>query len=263
MVLELLLRGLAPVAAASLMFLHSQAAAIAVGACGALGDQGDAALVASNIERFPAQGEAKRIAVVIVHGSSGLARFRDAYSAYARLLASHGISAYLVDYYTEAEARTMTNGAPAEFDYPAHVRCWIDRVSRAVDAVGRQESRDREVALLGFSQGARLSVAVASMNRRVAALATLYGRLPREEEMPATLRRLPPLLNLHGSQDQQVPLQEGQRLVEVTKKLGGPAELVVYPGEGHGFDFAENTTSAADAHSRILSFFLNRATAGK
>jgi acetyl esterase/lipase len=45
--------------------------------------------------------------------------------------------------------------------------------------------------------------------------------------------QFPPLLVYHGDKDPLVPLQQSQLLVEVLKKEGVPAELIIKPGGGH------------------------------
>ncbi len=194
------------------------------------------------------------LSVLILPGASGLAPFRDAYAAYAQALAEIGVQAYLVDYYSEAEAALMPN-PPAGFDYPAHMRCWAQRVSSTVTALSKPPFSARRVALLAFSQGARVAVAVAAANPQVERLATLYGRLPRDEERLQAISHLPPLLNLHGDADRLVPIEEGRRLVSHAQALGTEAVLVPYPGEGHGFDFAQGQAAAEDARRRVLAFF--------
>lgn len=194
-------------------------------------------------------------AVLIVHGASGLARFREAYVAYAKLMVSRGVSAYLIDYYSPHEISVLAEKGAAGLNYPAHVRCWVERISAAVDELGSPAAKPRSLSLLGFSQGARLAVAVAATHSaRVDRIVTLYGRLPRDDERTAPLQRLPELLNLHGDEDREVPVQEGRRLVNEALRLGGRAEIVVYPGEGHGFDFSNDSAAAADARRRVVEF---------
>ncbi len=43
----------------------------------------------------------------------------------------------------------------------------------------------------------------------------------------------PPVLFIHGDADPVVPLQQSEKMVEVLKKAGGKAELIVKPGGGH------------------------------
>ncbi len=44
----------------------------------------------------------------------------------------------------------------------------------------------------------------------------------------------PPFLIVHGDQDDQVPIEQSQRLHAKLKETGVPSELVVLPGAGHG-----------------------------
>src|SRR5437667_208498 len=78
----------------------------------------------------------------------------------------------------------------------------------------------------------RRAVAAASArDPRIAALVVFYGFIPNGQH--ARIDRLPPLLLLHGDADDNVPLLFGQTLLSFARQLGGRAELVVYPGEGH------------------------------
>ena len=44
----------------------------------------------------------------------------------------------------------------------------------------------------------------------------------------------PPFLIIHGDKDDQVPLEQSQRLHAKLKETGVPSELIVLPGAGHG-----------------------------
>jgi dipeptidyl aminopeptidase/acylaminoacyl peptidase len=59
---------------------------------------------------------------------------------------------------------------------------------------------------------------------------------------------------LHGDADQVIPVEAGKELAAEAKKLGAPVELVIYPGESHGFgaDFAKK--NATDALNRTIVF---------
>jgi acetyl esterase/lipase len=93
----------------------------------------------------------------------------------------------------------------------------------------------------------RLAVAAAA-DPRISALVVFYGGIP--DMVRDRLVRLPPLLALHGEADRIVPIAEGRELVERARALGGEAELIAYPGEGHGFDLALHSPIAEDARSR-------------
>jgi dipeptidyl aminopeptidase/acylaminoacyl peptidase len=57
------------------------------------------------------------------------------------------------------------------------------------------------------------------------------GFVPSDDQGTQT-DHLPPLLVLHGSSDENVSLESGREIVNLAHRLGGQAELVVYP-EGH------------------------------
>ncbi|MFN8021984.1 MAG: alpha/beta fold hydrolase [Acidimicrobiales bacterium] len=60
-----------------------------------------------------------------------------------------------------------------------------------------------------------------------------------------------PLLVLHGEDDPVVPVGQSRVLVERIRAAGGDVDLVVYPGEGHGFRRREHQL---DEYRRIASF---------
>ena len=51
-----------------------------------------------------------------------------------------------------------------------------------------------------------------------------------------------------------MPLSDRQGLVGAARAFGGPAELVVYPGDGHDLDFANDWRDGDDAHHRAVEF---------
>jgi dipeptidyl aminopeptidase/acylaminoacyl peptidase len=63
------------------------------------------------------------------------------------------------------------------------------------------------------------------------------------------LRR--PLLVFHGADDPVVPVEQSRVLAERMRLSGGDVELVVYPGEGHGFRRPEHQH---DEHTRAGAF---------
>ncbi len=67
------------------------------------------------------------------------------------------------------------------------------------------------------------------------------------------LRGWPPTLLLQGAADAVVPPDQSTRLADALRARGVRVELVVYPGEGHGFRRAE---TIVDALERELGFHL-------
>lgn len=74
-----------------------------------------------------------------------------------------------------------------------------------------------------------------------------------EERSPVnvvTKRSLPTLI-LHGELDQCVPISQARELFATLTSVNVPAELVVYPGEGHQIKRIEHVR---DQHRRIVAF---------
>jgi len=68
-----------------------------------------------------------------------------------------------------------------------------------------------------------------------------------------------PLLVLHGEDDPVVPVGQSRVLVERIRAAGGDVELVVYPGEGHGFRQPDHQ---ADEFRRVGAFLTRHVAAG-
>ena len=172
----------------------------------------------ANGQRFPA--------VIALHGSGGgLAGMSEP----ASLLASQGFAVYVLHYFdrtetTEADKATIFR----------HFPLWMKTLWDAISHVERQPQVDRErIALLGFSLGAYLSLSVAAIDSRVQAVVDYFGGLPKE--MKLFMRRLCPVLILHGEADPTVPVSEAYHLQQLLEKKNIPYEMQVYPGAGHGF----------------------------
>jgi carboxymethylenebutenolidase len=196
----------------------------------------------------------KRPAVIILHGRRNIAEWPAPYTHYAEMVAAKGLDAYLVSYYDAMDSAAMASSdrtaRVAYFD--AHLAVWADRVHDVVSyALARGEASGK-VALLGFSNGGFLAVASAAADPRVGALVAFYAGLP--ERPAAAITHLPPLLALHGDADHDNPLLGSAALVDKAHALGGSAELAVYPGAGHGFDFHPERPDAHAASERALSF---------
>jgi carboxymethylenebutenolidase len=101
--------------------------------------------------------------------------------------------------------------------------------------VEKQPGVDRErIALLGFSLGAYLSLANATIDGRVRVVVEFFGGLPRE--MKLFMRRLCPVLILHGDADATIPVAEAYNLQRLLEEKKIAYEMKIYPGAGHGFE---------------------------
>jgi len=205
-------------------------------------------------EFFATAGEARRPAVVILHGVSGLDAFPAFYRRYAAALAGSGIDAYLLSYYDgfDALATKSTIAEERRAVFNRRIRSWTSSVSEVVGLILVDAQSSGRVGLLGFSQGGFLATAVAAQEKRISALTVFYGGIP--SALQNEIAHLPPLLELHGDADRVVPLAEGRALVDLARGLGQAAEMIVYPGAGHGFDGDD----ALDAQRRTIDFLRQR-----
>lgn len=209
------------------------------------------------LERIAVAGYKPRPAVLILPGSGGIERNRAVYERDARALNGIGMDAYLVSYYADADRAALAAGVGSPAERTAYrtrrVPAWADHVSEMISAIATRGDCSGRIGLLGVSLGGFVASTVAARDKRIAALAVLYGGMPRT--LRATVTHLPPLIALHGDADKLVSISEDRALVALAKRIGARADLVVYPGQGHGFDFKPDNPDAADAVRRITQFF--------
>jgi carboxymethylenebutenolidase len=147
----------------------------------------------------------------------------------AKMLAEQGFAVYILHYFD----RTGTSFADKQTIF-RNFPIWMKTLWDAVSYVEKQPQVDTErIGLMGFSLGAYLSLSAASIDKRVRAVVEFFGGLPKE--MKLFMRRLCPVLILHGDADPTVPVEEAYQLQQVLEKKGIPYEMQIYPGAGHGF----------------------------
>ena len=180
------------------------------------------------VDCFLPSGSSRRFPAVIgLHGSGG-GHFSMAEPA--SLLASQGFAVYVVHYFERTGTISVDGLATIARHYPA----WMKTLWDAISFVSSQPQVDPErVGLLGFSLGAYLAVSMAAIDPRIQAVVEFFGGLPKE--MKLFMRRLCPMLILHGEDDKTVPVSEAYHLQQVLEKKNLPYEIHIYPGVGHGF----------------------------
>ena len=166
-------------------------------------------------------------AVVALHGAGGNVAGME---RYASALAAEGFAVYVLHYFDRTG--TVSADKPAIFrNFPV----WMKTLWDAISFVETQPQVDRSrIALLGFSLGAYLSLATSAIDPRVRVVVEFFGGMPKE--MNLFMRRLCPVLILHGEADATVPVAEAYNLQKLLEKKGIPYEMKIYPGEGHGFE---------------------------
>jgi len=197
------------------------------------------------VETFAPAGPGRHPAVILLHGADNFEPHAQAYRTSAQELAAHGYVALLVHYFDA----TGTRAADAE-TISRNFLEWMQTAAEAVTfAAAKDNVQPDRVGLAGFSLGASLALSLASQDARIAAVADFYGTLP--DLAAAFLRRMPPVLILHGGADPLVPSGEAVKLQHLLESKGVPYEMKIYPNQGHGF----TGHATVDAANRTLAFF--------
>ncbi len=185
-------------------------------------------------------------AVIALHGAGG---DLSGMERYAGMLAAQGFAVYLLHYFDRHGIESADKSTVKQTimrNFPG----WMKTLWDATSFVEKQPGVDRErIALLGFSLGAYLSLANSTIDPRVKVVVEFFGGLPKE--MNLFMRRLCPVLILHGEADATVPVEEAYQLQKLLEKKKVPYEIKIYPGAGHGF---EDQSIWRDAGQRSLQF---------
>ncbi len=198
---------------------------------------------------FRAPGNDPRPAALLLHGANGFDSQIADYNRYGAELANAGIDAYLVYYYSKMDERALSRGSDI---FASRYAAWTRLVSDLADNLRKQKNANGKIGLIGFSNGGILATGASARDPNISAAVIYYGTPPFPMEVAAT--RFPPLLILHGDADSIIPVEQGRRLADLAKQSGGAAELVIYPGERHGFGARLQTANGADALARTIAF---------
>lgn len=163
-------------------------------------------------------------AVILVHM---LHRSRRDWDGLASRLASDGIGALALDLRGHGESGGTAGGGEAE--YASMV---LDVKAARRHLAGRGDVQQARVGLLGASIGANLAALEAAADASVASLALLSPSLDyRGLRIEAALRKLSRPVLLVASDDDPYATRSAR---ELQKAGGGPRELLITKGAGHG-----------------------------
>ncbi len=231
----------------------------------------------------PRGGEGRRLpAVVWVHGGP-FARSYWGFDPMVQFLANRGYVVIDVNYrgstgYGKAFmaaargefARKMNTDLIDALDW-AIAQGMVDRDKVAIGGasyggwaalVGLAESPDRFVAGISINGPSDLSSLVAWLSPTVsiwtdfagdpdepAAVADMNSRSPLHNAE----RIVDPVLIIHGTEDDRVPINQGERMAQRLHALGRPVETLWLAGEGHGMTTPERFMGAADRMEHFLA----------
>lgn len=172
------------------------------------------------------------LAAILVHGRGGSAEDMLGLADELNL----GDVAYLAPQAAGQSWYPYSFLAPLEHNEPG-LGSGLAVLSRLVEELQSQGIPPRRVALLGFSQGACLSLEfVARQSRRFAAVIGLSGGLIGPPgapfRYPGSLDGTPVLLGCSDI-DPHIPLQRVRQSAQVFRQLGAEVDERIYPAMGH------------------------------
>jgi dienelactone hydrolase len=186
-----------------------------------------------------------RAAIIVLHGAGGIRSSRGYPLQLAVALAEAGFATYAVHYFDRTNT-VSAYGSMLRQSFPL----WLETVKHAVDWVSQRSAVDAtRIGTLGVSLGGYLVVAHALKDPRIRAVVEFAGGI--EIEATPMSQRLPPLLILHGEQDEQVPVSKGRELEALARRVGTRVETEYYPDERHVL----SPRGALRALSRAIEFF--------
>ena len=195
------------------------------------------------VDCFVPEGAGRVAAVIALHGSGG--GHGSIASDPAARLAAQGFAVFVPHYFD----RTGTTAVADRGTIFRNFAAWGKTVWDAIGWVSARAEVDPErIGLMGFSLGGYLALSVASVDPRVRAVVEFFGGFPKE--MKLFMRRMPPVLILHGDADTSVPVDEAYHLQQVLESRKVAYEMKIYPGAGHGF----SGEVWRDAGRRTLAF---------
>ncbi|MFQ5972498.1 MAG: alpha/beta hydrolase [Alphaproteobacteria bacterium] len=120
----------------------------------------------------------------------------------------------------------------------ARVRAAAGILDAFIDAeLGKRELADADLAFVGFSQGAMLSLHVAPRRTHACAAVVGYsGMLVDGDSLAREIRSRPPVLLCHGDSDPVVPPQSLGQAEATLSGLGVRVRAHMRPGLAHGID---------------------------
>ena len=196
------------------------------------------------VELFQPEAGGKVPAVIVLHGDDGMLFGRYPYVHIAAVLARAGNVSLLVRYFDRTDGPETKSWTQTQ-----KFAAWRQVVADAVTYAATLPDVDADrIGLVGVSLGASLALASATQDTRVHAVVDYYGEMP--DNFETHVRKIRPVLILHGDKDLVVKVDVAYRLEALLKKNQIPYEMKIYPGQGHGFQGAD----LADALARAIAF---------
>jgi carboxymethylenebutenolidase len=202
-----------------------------------------------NVEVFNPSIPGRRPAIIILHGADGLVENGPIFREIGEGLAKAGYAAFLVHYFDVNGISSLPEHMQKKALNPQSFGVWMQTVNSAIQYVNCHQNVDpTRIGIFGVSLGGYLATSVAATNPQVRAVVDVFGGIP--DQFVFAIRRMPPVLFLHGDADSRVPVTEAYKLHCMLSQAGVPNQIKIYHGQGH------QLTGAAreDAKKRVLDF---------
>ncbi|WP_440995126.1 dienelactone hydrolase family protein [Arhodomonas sp. SL1] len=171
--------------------------------------------------------------VLIVHDWDGLTEYE---RTRTRMLARAGYAAFAADLYGAGVRPETVEGAREQSGALYEDRALMrERLHAAVDQLGELEGVDPERAVAaGYCFGGAAVLELARSGRDMAGFVTFHGGLSTPEGQDYSGVDAPVLV-LHGSSDQSVPMSAVAELAEALDGAGVRHRMEIYGGARHAF----------------------------
>jgi len=203
------------------------------------------------IDKYATTRTGKHPAVLVLPGAGGTLLDGPEMRRVARQLAEAGNTVYLVHYFNRT-GTIVALDAGMQKNFPA----WLATVRDCIKFAQQDSANPSPVGIYGYSLGGFLALAAASNNPAVGAVVEHAGGIWNGEA--ERIKRMPPVLVVHGEGDRRVPFQKyAQPLVSVLRERGATSKVRFFPEEGHVFTAAA-MSSVRDAAVEFFRQHLKR-----
>jgi carboxymethylenebutenolidase len=198
-----------------------------------------------HMDRFEPPGRGRHPAILLLHGAGGHQANQEWLQSRTRELVDQGYAVFFPHYFD----RTNTSTANPLTVFK-NLGVWKATVREAISSVAADPRvKPDRIGVLGLSLGGIVALAAATEDSRVKVVVEQSGRFLAPYDFRAS--KMPPVLILHGAEDNVVSVSQAYRLRDVLKRNGRPYEIQVYPGQGHGF----HGDAVQDSSQRMVRFF--------
>ena len=185
--------------------------------------------------------------ILVLHGAGGMPFDGRAMSRVAGDLARAGFEVYQVHYFDRTQTWFARQAVLLKL-FPT----WLGTVHDAVEWVRTLHPESRTVGIFGYSLGAFAAIEEARRNPAVGVVVEQAGGFWNAQPEGPTRQPLPPMLLIHGLDDQRVPFAKYTKpLMSFLSAHDDPFETRFFQGEGHNF----RAPAQAQARASAVDFF--------